>query len=648
MPLVTLNNIHKSFGPEHILQGLNLQIHPNTKAGLIGPNGSGKTTIFNLILQKISPDIGSVNIRKNIKIGYLPQEPKFDPSLTVIQQLHAGFENIYNLKLKLDQAAENLAKAKKQNSGSAAAKYEKLSRKFELAGGYDFETNAKANMDALGLKPQIYNTPTTALSGGQRSRLALALAITSQADLLLLDEPTNHLDLTTTAWLENFLKNYPGSVLLISHDRYLLDSVTTSIINLNNKKTNSYPGNYSHFLQLYSDQQQKLQKQYEKRTEMINKTRDFIARNKDQEGMRGTARGRKTRLEKLLRQNPDYLEKPGQQKTVNFEFTKETAKTKLIFRAQNLEKSFGSLKLFSNLTFDVTQGQKLLITGPNGTGKTTLLKIIMKNMQPTHGSAKLAKNITTGYLDQHAGTLDQNTTVIEEAKKANPELNTEQLRNLLGSFLFTGQDVFKNISNLSGGQQNRLMLCKLVLSQPDLLILDEPTNHLDIPSREMLENALNDYPGTIIAVSHDRFFIDKIADDLLIIGADRLGQKKLDSFEFVTAAKPCYQGYSKILKERLNLHAQKIAKAENTRKIKESKKQKAKTPSHLRQFNKYSPDQIEKQILDLEEHIENIREKFGEETYYKNPEKLKNLQKKFDQANEKLDLLYRAYDHRTS
>ncbi len=648
MPLVTLNDIHKSFGPEHILQGLNLQIHPNTKAGLIGPNGSGKTTIFNLILKKIAPDIGSVNIRKNIKIGYLPQEPKFDPSLTVIKQLHAGFENIYSLKLKLEQAAEMLAKNHSHKNRSAAEQYEKLSRQFELAGGYEFETNAKANMDALGLKPEIYDTSTTALSGGQRSRLALAMAITSNADLLLLDEPTNHLDLATAEWLEKFLKNYPGSVLLISHDRYLLDAVTTSIINLNNKKTASYPGNYSHFLALYSAQQENIKKQYQKRVETVNKTRDFIARNKDQEGMRGTARGRKTRLDKMLKKNPDYLQKPDQQKTVNFEFSNDTAKTKLIFRAHNLEKSFDSLKLFSNLTFDVTQGQKLMITGPNGTGKTTLLKIIMQKINPTQGSAKLAKNITTGYLDQHAGTLQQNITVIEEAKKANPALNSEQLRNVLGSFLFTGQDVFKNISNLSGGQQNRLMLCKLVISQPDLLILDEPTNHLDIPSREMLENALANYPGTIIAVSHDRFFIDKIADKLLVIGADQFGQKKVNSFEFVTAAKPCYQGYAQIINERITSRAQKIAKQENTQKQKTQKKQKIKTPPELKPFNKFSPEQIENQILDLEKEIDRLREKFGEETNYKNHEKLQKLQKKFDKANEKLDLLYKAYDYRTS
>jgi len=646
MPLITLTDIHKSFGSEVVLDGLGERFFPGEKVGLIGPNGCGKTTILNLILGKIEPDIGKIIKRKGLRIGYLPQEPVFDGALTVIEQMHAGLESVLGIQRKLDELAGSFGNLNDTALKTAMTEYERISRQFELAGGYEYETKVHTVLAGLGFGTDTYETKTEALSGGQLSRLGLAKVLMSESDVLLLDEPTNHLDLQATVWLENFLKRSPAAAIVISHDRYLLDNIASRIVEVVGKKTVSWKGNYSKYLVSKEKIRLQQQREHRKRVEMVEKTKDFIARNKDQEGMRGTARGRKKRLERLLAQDKGFLAAPEHQKHIKFSFTKGKGKSDLVLRSEDLAKSFDELLLFQDLTFDVLRGERLGITGPNGTGKSTLLKMALGQLKPTKGSIRIGPSLSVGYLDQHVNMLHPEKTVLQEVQSTRQDLLPEQLRSFLGSFLFLADDVFKTVDQLSGGQQSRLVLCKLVLSEPDVLVLDEPTNHLDIQSREVLEDALVNFAGAIIAVSHDRYFLNKVTGKLLVIGAGQTGEKQTGCFEFIGAHKKVYTRYAQLIEKRLE-HKEK-QKAE--KKIKKQKtiapKHKNAVPKELKKFNKLSTEQIEEAIIELEEKTSALQERFGDEAVYKQQKLLAKLQEEFDAGLQELELLYRAYELR--
>jgi ATP-binding cassette, subfamily F, member 3 len=657
MAIVTLQDIHVAFGPEVVLDGLNLQLHPGEKVGMVGANGSGKTTILRLITGQVSPDMGRVIRQKGLRIGYLPQEATFSSERTVLEEMHAGVEDLLKLQEAIHSVShemESLAGAEDPSPLQAKMRqYDRLSHEFELAGGYEYETRIQMTLAALGFEPELHHVKTDALSGGQLSRLGLAQVLMLETDLLLLDEPTNHLDLQATEWLERFIANYRGAAVIISHDRYLLDRVACKIIDVGNRKAEVWPGNYSNYVQTKDTLRLQQEREYTRRVEMVERTRDFIARNKDQEGMRGTARGRKTRLNRLLKSNPDFLDRPTSQKTINFSFGKTDKSSDLVLRCEGLGKSYGELTLFEDLTFDVLNGERLGITGPNGTGKTTLIELALGRVEPSAGQIRMAKSLRIGYLDQHGDVLDPNRTVLDEAWSANPELVPEQVRNRLGAFLFSGDDVYKLCSELSGGQRSRLMLCKLVIWAPVVLILDEPTNHLDIASREMLEAALDDYTGTILAVSHDRYFLDQIVEKLLVIGTDEFGNRRPGRTEFITGT-PAYSAYADTIRRRIEAEEQRIARLSSSiardRKGLSEEGQAAipanRTPEELKRFNKYTVDQLEDMILRLEHEIDGMKQRFGDAQVYKNPDRLAELQQTFDDKQAELDLLYRAYDRR--
>ena len=491
--------------------------------------------------------------------------------------------------------------------------------------------------------------PVSGLSGGERARLALAILALEGFNFLLLDEPTNHLDLQATEWLENFLVGYNGAAVIISHDRCLLDKVACKIIEVENRQARVWNGNYSNYVQTKQTERLQRDREHVRRVEMVERTLDFIARNKDQEGMRGTARGRKTRLKRLLKENPDFLDKPTSQKTINFSFGKADSKSDLVLRCEGLSKSFGDLTLFENLTFDILNGQRVGITGPNGTGKSTLLRLALGQIEPSVGSIRMGKNLCVGYLDQHGDILDPSKSVLDEALAANQSLSPERIRNRLGAFLFTGDDVFKKCGDLSGGQRNRLMLCKLVLANPDVLVMDEPTNHLDIASREMLEAALADYAGTMIVVSHDRYFLDSIVDKLIVVGMDEFGSRCLGKTEFIDA-KPAYSYYASLVSKRIGSQQRKLesrtAGSRKRRPARVRKKPRSKTPEELKRYNKYSIEQIEELIIELEQELAGMKERFGDEMVYKNPKQLAELQQSYDAKTAELELLYRAYERR--
>jgi ATP-binding cassette subfamily F protein 3 len=650
MAIVTLNDIHVSFGPEVVLDKLNLQLHTGEKVGMVGVNGSGKSTILKLIVSQIKPDIGKVSTQKGLRVGYLPQEAVFNGERTVMEEMYAGIKGLLGLQKAIHDVSHEMERLAGSELKAKMKQYDRLCHDFEIAGGYQYETKIKITLAGLSFEPELYHAKTSALSGGQLSRLGLAQVLMQETDLLLLDEPTNHLDIQGTEWLEKFLAGFSGSVVIISHDRCLLDKIACKIIEVENHQAKIWKGNYSNYVQ--TKQTLKLQKEREhvRRVEMVERTLDFIARNKDKEGMRKTARGRKTQLKRLLKENPDYLDKPSQQKTINFSFSRKDYSSDLVLRCENLCKSFGDLTLFENLTFDVLRGERFGITGPNGTGKSTLLRLALGELEPSAGSIRIGENLRVGYLDQHGDVLEASRSVLDEAMSINPELSSEQIRNRLGAFLFTGDDVFKLCRELSGGQRSRLMLCKLVLAEPDVLVMDEPTNHLDIAGRETLEAALTDYDGAMIVVSHDRYFLDRIIDKLIVIGMDELGHRSLGKTELI-GVKPVYSYYASLVCNRTEAQDEEqnsaTAKSQKRRPAGSKSKKRSKTPEELKRFNKYSIEKIEEMITELENELVELRERFGDATIYKNPGLLAELQQKFEDRTAEVELLYRAYEHRT-
>ncbi|MBN1973186.1 MAG: ABC-F family ATP-binding cassette domain-containing protein [Sedimentisphaerales bacterium] len=649
MSIVTLSDIHVCFGPEIVLDKLDLQLHPNEKVGMVGANGTGKSTIFKLITSQITPDMGKVNKAKSLRIGYLPQEAVFSGERTVLEEMHAGVEQIVKLQKQIHDVTHEMEHLHSSELKAKMTQYDRLCHDFEAAGGYAYETRIQTTLAGLGFEAELHHAKTSALSGGQLSRLGLAQVLMLDADLLLLDEPTNHLDIQATEWLEKFLIDFSGAAVIISHDRHLLDKTTCKIIEVEKRKAKAWKGNYSTYVQTKETLKLQQQREHVRRVEMVERTRDFIARNKDQEGMRKTARGRKRQLNRLLKENPDFLDTPTEQKTINFSFGPNESGSDLILRCENLGKSFGDLTLFENLTFDILKGERLGITGPNGTGKSTFLRLALGQVEPSGGTIRMGKNLRTGYLDQHGDVLNPDRTVLDEAWSVNPELSSEKIRNRLGAFLFSGDDVFKLCGELSGGQKNRLMLCKLVLSAPDVLVMDEPTNHLDIASREMLENALDDYSGTMIVVSHDRYFLDRIIDKLIVIGTDEFGNRCLGRTEFINI-QPVYSYYASLVRQRCEAQQQKqktVSSGSTKRRPSSAEKQqRQKMPEQLKRFNKYSVDKIEEMITALEYELVQMRERFGDENIYKNPVQFTALQNEYNSKTAELDLLYQAYEHR--
>ncbi len=645
MAIVTLNDIHVAFGPEVVLDKMDLTLHPGEKVGMVGPNGAGKSTILKLITGEVTPDVGRVVRQKGLKIGHLRQETSFSGDRTVMEEMHAGVDHLLRLQRSIHKVSAEMENLSGSELKARMKKYDRLCHDFEIAGGYDYEVRIHATLAGLGFEPELHHAKTSALSGGQLSRLGLAQVLMLETDLLLLDEPTNHLDLQALEWLERFIEGYKGAAVIISHDRTLLDKVACKIVEVEKQKARVWPGNYSNYVQTKETRRLHEQREHTRRVEMVERTRDFIARNKDQEGMRKTARGRKTRLNRLLKENPDYLEKPIDQKTISFSFSETGSTSNLVLRCERLTKSFDGLKLFENLTFDVLSGERIGITGPNGTGKSTLLRLALGQLEPTAGSIRMGKSLRVGYLDQHGDMLDPKSTVLDEALSSNPEMSSERVRNRLGAFLFSGEDVFKKCGDLSGGQRNRLMLCKLVLEEPDVLVMDEPTNHLDIASREMLEEALADYTGTMIVVSHDRYFLDRVVDKLIVVGSDELGRRRLGAVEFVEI-KPVYSQYASLVQRRMETEQKPESRTAGSRKRRPASaqsKSRPKTPEELKRFNKYSVEQIEEFIMDLEQNLAEMKERFGDATIYKNPEQLAELQSGYDAKTEELELLYRAY-----
>jgi len=509
MVLLTLEGIGKSFVMNRVLNNVNLTLKEGQRMGLVGVNGSGKSTLFKIISGEMAPDEGTVSIMKGARVGFLTQQADILDDLTVWEELARVFDPLKQQEARLRELEREMAESHEDPAlfQRLSNEYARLMARFEADGGYEWPSRIQGVLAGLGLKDR-QDQKAASLSGGEKTRLCLARILLSQPDLLMLDEPTNHLDLNATAWLEEALKKYRGTVLLISHDRYFLNAVCDSVAELSMTRLTQYEGNYDQFLVKRGEALARQMKEYEMQQAEIARQEAIIERYRsfNREKSIKAAESREKRLEKMER-----LEKPVSEKKVRFQFVARRRSGDEVLRVRNLSKRFGDRTLFENFNLTVRAGERVAIIGPNGVGKTTLLDIIAGRGTPDTGTVTYGANVDLGYYDQQQAQLHPEKTAMDEIWDEFPYMQPDQVRGALALFLLTGDDVFQPISTLSGGEKGRVALSKLMLRKDNLLILDEPTNHLDMDSREVLEHALSEFTGTILTVSHDRYFINKIA-----------------------------------------------------------------------------------------------------------------------------------------
>lgn len=511
--ILACKDITKTFGTDEILSGVSFHINEREKAAIVGINGAGKSTLLKIIMHEMKQDDGEVILSKGATIGYLAQHQDLDSNNTIYEEMLEVKQYIIELDEKIRSMEVEMKTASGDKLENLLNQYSKLTHEFEMNNGYAYKSEIVGVLKGLGFEENEFNKRTNALSGGQKTRVSLGKLLLSKPDIILLDEPTNHLDLNSIAWLETYLMNYPGSVLIVAHDRYFLDRVVTKVIELEHAKARVYEGNYTDFItkkdllreamiKQYNNQQREIKHQ----EEVITKLRSF---NREKSIKR--AESRVKMLDKMER-----LDKPiTEDAQMHFTLTPSVVSGNDVLTVRDLSKSFGSHTLFTHLDFDIKRSEKVAIIGGNGTGKTTILKIINGVLDADSGSITLGSKVKIGYYDQEHHVLNMEKTLFDELHDAYPDMDNTQIRNTLAAFLFTNDDVFKRVKDLSGGERGRLSLAKLMLSESNLLILDEPTNHLDIASKEILENAIKNYTGTVLYVSHDRYFINKTATRIL-------------------------------------------------------------------------------------------------------------------------------------
>ncbi|MGE5328651.1 MAG: ABC-F family ATP-binding cassette domain-containing protein [Deltaproteobacteria bacterium] len=510
MIILSCNNISLCFGEQKILSDVTLNIHDTDKIGIVGVNGAGKTTLLKVICGIIKPDSGDISLQKNCKIGYLSQDNDFDSSSSIWDELVMGFAEIIKMEKRINELHEKISIEKEQAKLSTLMKeYDSITDRFTRSGGYEYNSRIRGVLRGLGFDENQFDSKINTLSGGQRTRLSLAKLLLTEPDILLLDEPTNHLDLNALEWLEEFLKNYKKCVIVISHDRYFLDVVTNKIIELENCKHTVYSGNYSDYLIKKAEQIEIQQKHYELYQRETARMEGIIEQYKRWNRERSiiAAESRQKALDRM-----EKVDKPSDAPSkIQISFSSRISSAKDVVSAKGLSKSFDGKYLLKDINFKIKKGERVFLLGPNGCGKSTLLRMIVGKLENDTGTIELGYNVDVGYYDQHQEDIDKTNSIIDEVFNSTNELTQTQVRNALAAFLFKGEDVLKSISVLSGGERSRISLVKLMLSRTNFLILDEPTNHLDINSREILERALQNFDGTILAVSHDRYFIRKLA-----------------------------------------------------------------------------------------------------------------------------------------
>ncbi len=616
MTLVSLKNISKSYGTDLVLKDISWQIEEGRKIGLLGSNGAGKTTLFQIITGELEPDKGKVIRSRNLKIGFLHQEYQLEDDLTLFDEMLKPFSGLLKLHELLRKTEEDMSSAK--NSSKLLKLYGELQLEYENKGGYSYENKIERVLYGLGFKREDFNKSVNILSGGEKNRAALASVLLSEPNLLLLDEPTNHLDIEGTEWLEQYLSEFSGTVVLVSHDRYFLDRVISEVVELEDHCIERYVGNFSAYVEQKAKRVEKALKEFEAQKDYILRTEDFIRRNIAGQKTK-QAQSRRKALEKL-----EKLEKPKTKaKKVKISFSQTQRTSRTLIWAESVSKKFEEMTLFENVNFSIERYDRVGLIGPNGCGKTTFLKILMGKEGLTSGEVGIGSNLDVGYYDQEHQGLDVESSVLDEVWKVSPRMLLSEMRSFLAKFLFRGDDVFREIKSFSGGEQSRVVLAKLILSKPNFLILDEPTNHLDIASREVLENALAEFGGTLLVVSHDRFFLNKIVSRI---------------YAFEDGALKEYLGNYSYYEERKREQKEKEKEILETEK--QEKKKRIQTRKGKPKVKKRSLFQIEKDISEIEQKIEEIDYLVSTEEIYTDWQKLLELNQEKEELSKKLEELY--------
>ena len=654
MIVISANQLTKLYGVDEILKDVSFHINAGDRVGIVGANGAGKSTLLNILSGELTCDSGNYFISGDLRIGYFHQNDLFTSEKTVYEEMLSIFSHLIQMENDMTEISERIAELSSLPETPERAdqirrllsEYDRLSESFRLQNGYGYKSEISGVLNSMAFPPSFFEKKTNSLSGGERTRLALAALLLKKPDILLLDEPTNHLDIGTLKWLEQYLRAYQGTVVIISHDRYFLDHTVNRIFEIENRRLSVYEGNYTFYAQEKKVRLISELRIYEKQQEEIRRQEDMIRRFKER-GTEKLAKRAKSR-EKLLAK-VEVIEKPAvsaSQMKIQFKESSKSGNDTL--QAFEIAKTYGTGEekrtLFSNVSFDIKRGERICIIGPNGTGKTTLLKMIMSEIPPTSGHIKVGHNIVFGYYDQQQSMLNETSTVLEEMRDAYSLYSDTQLRGLLGRFLFKNDDVFKQVSALSGGERARLALLKLMLSGANVLILDEPTNHLDIASKEVFEDALLDFPGTCVIVSHDRYLLNKVPTSIYELtkegitvypgNYDYYNEKKAA----VTSASAYMNNLGKEASSDSDVSSEKSV-TEKQQRMDERRRNKALQAEQRRKERRI--EALEQLISSLEEEIEELNQKMCLEEYMTDYGKLTELS---DIIADKKEQLAGAYE----
>ncbi|PHD41567.1 ABC transporter ATP-binding protein [Bacillus toyonensis] len=534
--LLQVNGLSKLYGAETILANIKLEVQTKDRIALVGRNGAGKSTLLKIIAGELSHDGGEIIKPKDVSIGYLAQNTGLETSLTIWDEMLTVFTHLQQMETKLRRLEQEMGK--EENFSNAAtyekllADYDQLQLDYKDQGGYQYEADIRSILSGLGFPVETHQTTISTLSGGQKTRLALGKLLLTKPDLLILDEPTNHLDIETLTWLEQYLQGYPGAILIVSHDRYFLDKLVTQVYEISNKESRRFVGNYSKYLDLKSALYEQEMKRYEKQQDEIAKLEDFVQKNIARASTTKRAQSRRKQLDRM-----ELLTRPlGDSKSASFHFDIEKQSGNDVLQVKDATIGYDEDPIIEHVNMRLTRGDSVALVGPNGIGKSTLLKSIVNKLQLLHGDVAFGSNVSVGYYDQEQANLTSSKRVLNELWDEYPLQPEKEIRTILGNFLFTGDDVLKPVSSLSGGQKARLALAKLMMQKSNLLILDEPTNHLDLNSKEILENALIDYPGTLLFVSHDRYFINRVTTTVVELSTEG-AQEYLGDYDYYVEKK---------------------------------------------------------------------------------------------------------------
>lgn len=636
MIVLSASNLTKVYGTDVILEGADFHVNNGDRIGLVGRNGAGKTTLLNMITGELTPDDGQVFVPADLKIGYLKQRDNFKSDDTVIEAINRIFEPLQKLEEEIARAADMIAQ--NPHDESLINRLDQLNQRYERQGGYTYKSEVTGILNSMAFNEDFYDKKTDTLSGGERTRLALAALLLEKPDLLILDEPTNHLDIGMLKWLEQYLASYKGSIIIVSHDRYFLDRCTSRIFEIEHHKLKAYDGNYSAFAEKKRQLREAELRAYSNQQREIARQEAMIRRMKERgtEKLAKRAQSREKRLEHVQKLDAPKL----QEGKIKISFNQDFQSGSDVITADNLSKSFGFGKdrrlLFENVNMDIKRGEKICIVGPNGVGKTTLLKIILQELQPDEGRLKIGHNVTFGYYDQGQQLLNPSNTVLGEMKETYRMYTDTQMRSLLGRFLFKNDDVFLKVQDLSGGEKARLALLKLMLGGANTLLLDEPTNHMDIESKEVFEEALSEFPGTAIVISHDRYFLQKIPDRILELTSEGITEY-LGKYDYYVEKKEQISSGKKYLAEMSGSKSDEKSKTSEDELSSEERRRLNKQIEAQQRRAAREKQALEEQLIRFEEEIKDIETKMCSEENISDYELLEQLGKELEELKSRYE-----------